>query len=288
MLLLPLLLFWVKAPMRFSKRMLRAVISSVFMIALLGPLVTVTQAEQPHEPAPAVFSFGVETDTSEHDQFFADAERVEDIFDEADREPLMASDIIEVPPRFPDRYSAKADPQPSDGDADSGSSLRSDTRLSRSESESAAGAYVPPTRGRFVLREGRWSFVPEDPRSAVVVRETEADTTVLENTFRAASAVKNLRAQTQAAIELVPSNPLRNGESDREQLLGQLGKTEQVAVMSSMKLSQLVVSENLMLERVVESIRLDKANDLWLVSGYITEVFGENRIELRTARSLAK
>ena len=280
MLILPLLLFWVKAPMRFSKRMLRTVISSVFIIALVGPVATVSQAEQADAPAPDVFLFGIESDASEVEEFFNDASRIEEIFDLADQEPLMATDAItpKQPAKLQNKLSGKFSAKISPNVLADKPILKNDSEANPSAQPNKAhlqqaseilrnGVYVPPTRGRFEFAGGRWMFVPNDPTSAVVVRETEVDTSTLDNTFRSASALRDLRTRTQTLVELVPSNPLRNGDSDREKLLGRLKNEKDVAVMSNLRLTKMVVADNLMLQRVVDSIRLDHFKGQWLVSG---------------------
>ena len=316
MLILPLLLFWVKAPMHFSKRMLRAVISSVFIIALVGPVVSVSQAEQPSSPAPDVFLFGIESDTTEMENFFSDASRIEEIFDEADREPMMASDAIaptkpsktvENPQKLSGQFSGQFSAKRSSDAPNAEDALKtkidlrnlneknphspSASELSfapRSANAIGDGVFVPPTQGRFQSNGGTWTFTPDDPNSAVVVREIEIDAAELENTFRVASTLRDFRKRTQTMVELVPGNPLRNGESEREHLLNRVGKKKEFSIMSNLQLTQLIVADNLMLQRVVDAIRLDNESDRWIVSGVVTRDDQAARIEIRTARPVRR
>ena len=46
----------------------------------------------------------------------------------------------------------------------------------------------------------------------------------------------------------------------------------------------LVLAENLMLQRVVDAVRNDSADDHWILSGVVTEFFGRNRMVIKTAQ----
>tara|TARA_R110002111_G_scaffold100750_3_gene156047 strand:- start:799 stop:1032 length:234 start_codon:yes stop_codon:yes gene_type:complete len=48
--------------------------------------------------------------------------------------------------------------------------------------------------------------------------------------------------------------------------------------------SHLILAENLMLQRIVESIRSDVTDSRWVLSGKVTEFFGENRMVISTAQ----
>lgn len=52
----------------------------------------------------------------------------------------------------------------------------------------------------------------------------------------------------------------------------------------SMRLPRLMLSENLMLQRIVEAIRVDSGDDHWTITGRITEFFEENRLIVLSAK----
>lgn len=56
------------------------------------------------------------------------------------------------------------------------------------------------------------------------------------------------------------------------------------AKASDQKDTPVVLAENLMLQRIVDSIRDDAADDRWIISGVVTEFFGENRMVIKTAQ----
>jgi hypothetical protein len=45
-----------------------------------------------------------------------------------------------------------------------------------------------------------------------------------------------------------------------------------------------LITENLMLQRIVQAIREDELDSLWQVTGRVTEYFGENRLTILTAQ----
>ena len=45
-----------------------------------------------------------------------------------------------------------------------------------------------------------------------------------------------------------------------------------------------LIAENLMLQRIVQAIREDELDNLWQVTGRVTEYFGENRLTILTAQ----
>ena len=47
---------------------------------------------------------------------------------------------------------------------------------------------------------------------------------------------------------------------------------------------RLVLIENLMLQRIAESVRSDNSDDRWILTGTMTEYFGENRMVIETAQ----
>ena len=48
--------------------------------------------------------------------------------------------------------------------------------------------------------------------------------------------------------------------------------------------TQFLLTENLNLQRIVEAIRDDAADEKWVLTGEVSEYFGESRLTIRTAQ----
>ncbi len=107
------------------------------------------------------------------------------------------------------------------------------------------GSPIPPTTGRFVLVGNRWLFVFYADRDAQTNKTT---------------------AQ-QAKVQ----------SSDQSNSDG----TDEVSAADEI---QILVSENLMLQRIVEAIRADRNDNRWTITGRVTEFFEDNRLVLQTAQ----
>ncbi len=114
------------------------------------------------------------------------------------------------------------------------------------------GTLVPPTAGRVVMIGRRWAFLPASVESAKAAPPETANQT--NNLFTGSSA---------AARPIDPQADL---------------------VLGNRLTSQLLVCENLMLQRVVEAIRDDPSDDKWTVSGVVTEFFDQNLFVIKTAQ----
>lgn len=107
------------------------------------------------------------------------------------------------------------------------------------------GTRIPPTPGHIVKIGSRWAFTPL----------TASD--LSESTSEGQDTPSAKDAELLAA--LIEKKP-------------------------AMDLPQMLLIENLTLQRVVSAVRADSADRLWNVTGEVTEYSGENRLMLRTAQ----
>lgn len=143
------------------------------------------------------------------------------------------------------------------------------------------GTLIPPTVGRIVMLGRRWAFVPagsEDEKGGeVATSQHELD--VFRNSY--ATFESNRSGSHQSTHAASKMRPTRLGHSARtaafDLSLDMQGKAEPM-------LPQVLLTENLMLQRIAEAIRADASDDRWTVSGEVTEFFNENRMLIRTAQ----
>ena len=137
------------------------------------------------------------------------------------------------------------------------------------------GTLIPPTVGQIVMLGRRWAFVSEQAES-----KSDDDTVAAEQLFRASMVGFNskprptrLGAQSTTAID---SNLVQGAT-----LVSDASNTDRSRVE---EMPHIIISENLMLQRIVEAIRADTSDDRWTISGEVTEYFNENRLLIRTAQ----
>lgn len=135
---------------------------------------------------------------------------------------------------------------------------------------------LPPTLGHFAESDQSWVFVPRDPKTLAVDQHRDRLSSS-KNNFRIAATIRDLSTITQTKIDLVPSNPLRE-EASSHILLSQT--TSRINVIANH--SQILVTENLMLERVV-TMPHHLPGETWEVSGLITKVDQHLQLDIRTA-----
>ena len=107
------------------------------------------------------------------------------------------------------------------------------------------GTRIPPTPGHIVKIGSRWAFTP---LTAEDLRQ---------------SATEGLGAPSAKEAELLATLMEKK---------------------PAMALPQMLLIENLTLQRIVTAVRADSADRLWEVTGEVTEYTGENRLMLRTAQ----
>ncbi len=139
------------------------------------------------------------------------------------------------------------------------------------------GTLIPPTVGRIVLLGRRWAFIP-------VSAEPETnDDLVTSGADRVVSSMVSFTRKSHpvrlgAATTSVSASPYANESTT---LVGTASsKGEKVQSV----LPQVLLVENLMLQRIAEAIRADGSDDRWAVSGEVTEYYNENQLLIRTAQ----
>ncbi len=133
------------------------------------------------------------------------------------------------------------------------------------------GTLIPPTIGRIAMMGRRWVFIPDEAAGDAAAQTDDAATTT----------ASSWSFQTETRI-----SPFRSTGN------GVLTRTRESATTSTQapgasrmpRLPQILVVENLMLQRLVEAIREDAGDDHWSITGEITEFDGENRLILRSAK----
>lgn len=159
-------------------------------------------------------------------------------------EPLVAEDSTLL-----GGYSASGDSQSADRH-----SAAENTYLLRE------GTRVGPVTGRFVRSGQRWRFLPDMPGGAPQGGPRhEAEKT----------------SSTTYPVSSVADQLVSTGLSN---VKGRAASAE----MTRGALSMILVIENLMLERVANSVEEDSSELRWTVTGLVTEFRGENRLLLTT------
>ncbi len=144
------------------------------------------------------------------------------------------------------------------------------------------GTLVEGITGRFAMVGRRWAFIPDRPLdlsrtaagSAGAVEPESSKTTTVNSTIFGA------RTPSGKSVAVVTSTT-----RTKNHLLKQYQSLD--TPITSADLPQLLVSENLMLQRVVDAVRADQADSQWTVSGEIKEFFDENVLLLKTVKRTA-
>jgi hypothetical protein len=136
------------------------------------------------------------------------------------------------------------------------------------------GTLIAPTPGRIVLIGRRWAFIPAQ-RDASTSDPLAASALPAEPPLPAAS---RLDSAVRSFGYRSSDDPPVSLAVDSAAVIGAPGAE------NGRPLGQMLISENLMLQRIVESIREDAADDRWTVSGEVSEFFDQNRLIIRTAQ----
>ncbi|MCG8649302.1 MAG: hypothetical protein MI861_05690 [Pirellulales bacterium] len=170
---------------------------------------------------------------------------------------------------------------------DAGDALGSGTRTQRPASDLGEqrakrirlreGTRIPPTVGRITLMGNRWVFLPgREDMGKSKAKDGAGDQT-------------DLKHQIDFGFQAQPSpfgagiRSAGSGTSKPAPVIS-TGLPETGDGLADQHVPQMTISENLMLQRIVEAIRLDASDDRWLISGEIAEFFDENRLLIRTAQ----
>jgi len=133
---------------------------------------------------------------------------------------------------------------------------------------------IPGTTGRVAMLGRRWVFISDGsaPRKQPV-RATDPY-----NASPSFGADEFTSGQT---------NLSDTGLLTRTTSLTYTEATTQRRATQLKQLPDLLIVENLMLQRIVESIREDSADDHWHITGKVTEYFDENRLIILSAKRAA-
>lgn len=145
------------------------------------------------------------------------------------------------------------------------------------------GTLVPPTIGRIELKGRRWEFVSDITRAQP---EDVVETTPVEHGWLVGFIPRS------RALRTAPSQSKRQRTLGRQRTMQKTPKPAQTLASVPARVDKpglalptsIVLTENLMLQRIAEAIRENPSDDLWVISGEITEFFEENRLIIRTAQ----
>jgi len=146
------------------------------------------------------------------------------------------------------------------------------------------GTRVPETLGTVVaLGPRRWAFVPAAaPALEPVQSVTESESVEITVTQQGGTVTRRVDSVTLSTK--VPAT-LNGGDRNRgdaaASALQDAGNAESKGNSSE---HIVLITENLMLQRIVQAIREDELDSLWQVTGRVTEYFGENRLTILTAQ----
>lgn len=148
------------------------------------------------------------------------------------------------------------------------------------------GTQVGPIRGRFVLRGHRWMLLIEDEQSDPAKLSQMIDGGVARKVAEESGSVLG---RNRAGNDLSGN---ASGTNSSEQLPafddGSIGRVNPFVDRSQSSLraaafEQMVLLENLMLGRIASAIEQDPDDDVWTITGRVTEFQDENRLLLLTA-----
>ncbi len=138
------------------------------------------------------------------------------------------------------------------------------------------GTRIAPTIGRVVMLGRRWVFIPtqnqEDDGDTVAQREAAVVRAYL---------VADSKGRGSRLGSKTPATALKRFRTAAAPL-------SEIGGASPVPFEQVMLQENLMLQRIVESIRADSTDDHWRISGKVTEFLGENRLSIEIAQRANK
>ncbi len=151
------------------------------------------------------------------------------------------------------------------------------------------GTLIPPTVGTIVPIGRRWGFeitprnmLPQQNRH----RETRASST--SGTNNIVGTQNGSTQHTRIGITNVETNGRQvmqviEIEQRSETAVGGSPQPNQGNQPNQGKRQTIIFAENLMLQRIVEAVVADAADDCWTISGTITEFRNQNRLLIKTA-----
>jgi len=146
------------------------------------------------------------------------------------------------------------------------------------------GTRIPATSGTVVaLGPRRWAFIPATPPVAepaqAVTQSESVEITVTQQNGRVTRRVDSVTLSTK-----VPAGRYGVDASRGDAAASALKEVNSSEVDQNNNEHIVLITENLMLQRIVQAIREDELDSLWQVTGRVTEYFGENRLTILTAQ----
>ncbi len=143
------------------------------------------------------------------------------------------------------------------------------------------GTRIPATLGTVVaLGPRRWAFVPAAaPVKRLIQSVTESELVEMTGARQGGTVTRSIDSLTLSTkISSTGGGLPRRGDA------GLLKDTVGAESEQSNSVPVVLIAENLMLQRIVQAIREDELDNLWQVTGRVTEYFGENRLTILTAQ----
>lgn len=144
------------------------------------------------------------------------------------------------------------------------------------------GTLIPPTVGRIVPVGRRWGFAPTNPE---LLSRRYLETGV--ETFQSNSSEmisKQRPTRLGAATIMVTGRDLTRTEKPAPDTEAEAPNRTEESVATNVKVQHIILAENLMLQRIVEAVIEDSADDRWTISGEISEFRNQNRLLIHTAQ----
>ncbi|MCP4885760.1 MAG: hypothetical protein GY904_04000 [Planctomycetaceae bacterium] len=146
------------------------------------------------------------------------------------------------------------------------------------------GTLVPPTVGTIVPVGRRWGFTIT-PNQVWSEQNAQGKTSSASNSETSNLAGKQIGESQRARISIAN---VANDGNERVQVTETEQRNEAGTSLSA-QINQgtnqtIVLAENLMLQRIVEAVGADPADDCWTISGSIMEFRNQNRLLVDTAQ----
>ncbi len=129
------------------------------------------------------------------------------------------------------------------------------------------GTMIPPTSGKITMLGRRWMFTVSRADDIEAESFTSNDSERLKSRRMLGPISLVATGLPKAAASEMPT------QADGGRMVSEVTPA-----------SQYPLTENLNLQRIVEAMRADPADDRWILTGEISEFFDENRLTIRTAQ----
>ena len=145
------------------------------------------------------------------------------------------------------------------------------------------GTRIPATLGTVVaLGPRRWAFVPAAaPVIEPVQSVTQSETVEIKVTQQGGTVTRRVDSVTLS--NKIPA-AVGGAASRANAAASALQDTGDAEPDGNNSEHIVLITENLMLQRIVQAIKEDELDNLWQVTGRVTEYFGENRLTILTAQ----